>query len=332
MIDEDKIINNIWDKYENYSKVKNKDKFYKKNHFKHNSFKYSTLLTCLVVLIGTFSIGYAGKLIYDSSKNKIIQESTKTDFEKNEGYNYIQDMIPYKNLYYKVVLTYKDYLTCVDRWDNILNMTENDFENYFVLIIANHSSSVSKLQVSNTSVDNDTLYIELLQDSEFTDNKVLFVKLPLEQYRENLDLKIVGEVSNISGQVSILDLPFDYSEESAIKDGCIVIENTIEGCKIVSGNSSKLEKFIEDCQNGINTSIRIAEYVKYIPNIYITDIEYKDGVYILIRDNTRTDYNAGISYNYGSKIKYTTNESGSKNLQIYDDRNNKYLIFLGVKF
>lgn len=309
MIDEDKIINRIWAKYENYPNSRNKDKFFKKNHFKYDNFKYTTLLTCLVILIGSFGIGYAGKIIYDSSKNKIAQEISESN-HKYQEYNYLSDMTfdENTNLFYKTITKYEDYLNYYNIFDNFVEMKEEDFNEYFVLAITSETNKLPALEITNIYSEEQALNVELTSCSE--DRKRFFIssKVPLNDFRNivNFNLKVNYDVPIVSNQPSLSSLPSDYQKTDAINDGCFVLCDD----EIISNNYKQLDEFIENTQNNVASAIRIVDY--NYGNIIVTDIEFKDNEYIVCVDNTRNnsgtfDYykgtTLGIGYNEALKDK-----------------------------
>ena len=93
--------------------------------------------------------------------------------------------------------------------------------------------------------------------------------------------------TNVKERETIEELPSDYQMEQAIKDGCVVISNTVF-------NKGKLDSFIANTtannENRQSDFIRIVQYtIEGAP--VITDLEYKTGEgYKLTTDNTRDGY------------------------------------------
>lgn len=325
MLNEKNFIDGVWDKYEDYSHRKNKDKFFTKHLYKNTDYTLTIkmLSTFLVIIITTFGIVYAGVVTY----NNIIQKQTKTDFTKGDGYDYNQDMIYQNNFYYKKITSYEEYLACSQRWENLVEMKQEDFEEYFIVITAVENYSMLGLYISNVTSDETTLYIEFSkyqQDEDYydTENTVTSTKIPINLNRDNIVLKKVEENPNISQDKKIEELPIDYSKEQAIADNCFVIENS----KVISSNKQQLEDFIENSEKGINTSIRIVAYFNSIGlnTVQIDDIEYKDGKYIQYMDDTRGE-TGKIYHNSGNKIKVSKGKTGTM-YQLEDEIGNKKMI------
>ena len=301
MLKEEAFINGIWDKYDSYNKSNNKDKFFNQHLYKNTDYMLTlrTFSTFLVVILLTVGMVYAGIATYN-----FIQTTTNTDFKKNSDYDYNQDMTCQNGIYYKKITNYDDYIICKNRWDDIVDMSQEDFNENFIIIIAGENYSTINLNIYEITADDNTTYIKLKKVESDTINTVVSAKISNDLYRENISIENTPEIPNVSEHQNIEDLPQDYSKEQAIKDGCFVIENN----KLISNNQELMDKFVEDSQNGIDTSIRLVIYfdLNVGLNLTITDLEYKDGKYIVCEDNTRGD--TGKTYYFtGSSIKKSKN-------------------------
>ena len=145
--------------------------------------KYKEFLIVLIILIIII-----GVIIY-KNKEFIIPEKTEDNVVENyeeennnedldysiinnckyksflptfeSGYDYTQDMEYEDKIYHKAIYTYEEYQIYKDRWNDILDMTEKDFENSFMIITAVENTSMIGLTISNIYVENDILNIEL---------------------------------------------------------------------------------------------------------------------------------------------------------------------------
>ena len=300
MIKEESFINDVWNKYDYYNQSKNKDKFFTKHLYKNTDYLLSlkTLSSFLVIIIVTVGMAYAGIAVYN-----FIQTTTNTDFKKNYNYDYNQDMICQNGLYYKKITNYNDYIVCKNRWDNLVEMSQDDFKDNFMVIIAGENYNTTNLNIYEITADDNTTYIKLKKVESDTINTVVSAKISNELYRENISIENTPEIANVSGLQKLEDLPRDYSKEQAIKDGCFVIENNM----VISNTPNEMDTFIKNSENGNNGSIRIATY--FNSNLEICDIEYKDGKYIVCQDATRDEN--------GKLYRFTGNKMTCKNLGPY---------------
>lgn len=101
-----------------------------------------------------------------SELQKCKYEIFQPTFKQEDGSNYDlrdemeeQDMILYKK-----IDTYQEYKKIKDKWDNILDMKEQDFEDNFMMITSIWNDEMIGLVVDNIEIDNDTLYISLIKD------------------------------------------------------------------------------------------------------------------------------------------------------------------------
>lgn len=79
-------------------------------------------------------------------------------------YDFRDEMEEQDMILYKKINTYQDYLEIKSKWDSILDMTENDFENSFMIITSVWNKDMTGLVVDDIETDNDTLYISLIKD------------------------------------------------------------------------------------------------------------------------------------------------------------------------
>lgn len=94
------------------------------------------------------------KYIGDCQYKEFIPTSEKQ-------YDYTQDMEYEDKIYHKEILTYQEYTIYKDRWNEIIDMTEEDFNNKFMVITAVENTSMIGLTVSKIYAETDTLYIYL---------------------------------------------------------------------------------------------------------------------------------------------------------------------------
>ena len=320
----------VYAKYEQYKNDKNNE-FYNTYYFNtnlKNKYKFSKIAASVIIsCVATVSVVYASITTY----NNYYQKRTNTDFEKNPNYDYSQDMDYQNGIYHKKLISYKEYITYKQKWNNLVEMTANDFNNYFVIIIAVENTSMVGLTVSNITTDNDNLYIELFQDTSNanSENSVISIKIPRENNRNNIILKKVGYQPTNNTYEDLTKLPKDYLKEQAITDNCFVIENG----KVISSDKQQLDKFIEKSKQNQKTFIRIVtySYEKLSKGIIITDVEYKNNKYYICIDTTRLIDNTydkiGVFYREGTEIIQTRRkDTNNINTYIKDQYNNQFPI------
>ena len=81
-----------------------------------------------------------------------------------------------------------------------------------------------------------------------------------------------------------------------------------------------MNKFVDNARNGINSFIRIVSY--FDEQVKIKDLEYKDGEYILVSDDSRTrDKVEKFYYNYGDEIVVEHKSMGTRYI-LKDNKSN----------
>lgn len=267
----EEFVNAVWSKYNNYMEKINKEKFFKKHQYKYTEIirKITTAIGIVFGMIATTGIVYAGMITHQT-----IQKSTKTNFYENLGYYYDKDMTNFSDgIYYKKIYTYNEYMEAQKIWKNLVEMKEEDFEDNFVFIIAGEHYENISLYISNIMAKNEKLYIELKKNDEWNGNSVISTKIAKELDRQNVEIKNIPNIPDTSEKyVDMKSLNKYYTAEQAIADGCFTIKEN----KVISNDKQQLDKFIENCNNGIEDVIRIYNY-GYFNTISVTDIEYKKG-------------------------------------------------------
>lgn len=297
MVEENEYINQIWEKYDNcqkHSRIKEKyrTQLYKKGK---NKLIVKSFFSMLTIIFSTIGVAYAGVAGY----NTLIQRFTKTDYNITQDYSQNDDMIYQDGLYYQKIMTFKKYEECSKRWKNLVQMTEEDFTENFVLVIAIESATMQGVSVNEINTEENQMCVVFNKDSTRNyDDNIISVKVNKEQNRENMVFKIGY---NSGTYAKLEELPIDYNKEKALADGCVVLENR----KMISNSLETWQKFLEQSKNGENSFVRIVYFEG--EKCRIKDVEYKDETYYICIDSSRIE-NGKKSY----KIGYYLHESHYK--------------------
>lgn len=294
----------IWKKYNEYNSSKNKNDFFQKHQYKNTEYirRVQTFLSLIAIIITTVGASYAGTIIYEIIQSN-SQKNTIGEINYSEFYG---DLTLEDGRFYKKIYSYEEYLSMKERFGNIIEITEEDFKDYFVLVIVLENYEEAGTYISNIGSDNDNIYIELKKYGENEkfdiNNNVLSTKISKEQDRENVEIELIYDVIKPTSDKfnSLEELPMEYNEEQAIEDECFVIKNS----QIISHNGNELEEFIRNAKNGENTFIRVV--VCYEDGIVIRDIQYKNNVYYTGSDLRRFKKHTELDENYTNVIQYNT--------------------------
>lgn len=251
-----------------------------------------------------------------SSNNDIefIAKYTETDFTNNPDYKYVQDMqLTADGFRYKKITTYKQYLEDLKKWPGLVQVEEKDFNKNFIIVIAGENYSTTSLYVNNISVDENNTYINLKPKEQFDERAVILIKLSRDLERENIVIINNPTVPDVGENfIKMEDISTGYSIEQAISDGCFVIKYN----KVISNDKVLMDKFIENCNNGIDGFIRLYIY-NLIENANIVDVEYKNGKINMSSKNI-TQENAQIGgYKSGNKINIINSETEGSKVKAY---------------
>ena len=303
-MDNEQFKETIYKKYNNYKNIHNDD-FFNVHHYRKTS-KNIFLNKVAVFFIGiiiTVGAVYGGTSIYqyfyqEKAQAKYI-ENMNDWFKTND-----------QEIMYKDIVTYEEYLKYKNNWNSIIEMDENEFENNFLIVIV-ASWRMPGISISQISSDDKTLYIEV--DNNITEEEInkeeymVTAKIPKELYRDNISINMREQKIYSNKYKKLEDLPLDYNIENAKEDGCIII-NDLE---INEDNQKILNDFIYKTKKENNEYIRIFTQSQIKTDngsnknsITITDIEYRDGDYILYIDNRRKEELSDKKLSYIGKFQY----------------------------
>lgn len=303
MLNDKDFIDRVWNKYEIYStkeKLK-KNKFFAGNLYKNAHFmlvlKTCALSLMLIAFTAVLTGGaYAGVKYVVDKKNyeeKVIEK------EEMDFVGYVTSLkagaLEYQDgIEYQIIDNYQKYLE-VKKFVNIPDMSENDFNEYFLVFILPRYGRAN-LHIKDMETTEDTLKINVEtregSDNVFDEYIKLCTKISNDMKREKIEIVYLSNKPNMSNYADLNDIPYDYTKEQAIEDGCVILENG----KFVTDKNG-IKDFIDRTQNGINDNIRIVQYGGYyflseheknLDGAYIIDIEFKNGKYIVCQDYSRT--------------------------------------------
>lgn len=321
MKNENEFINDIWNKYELYSKNAVKDNFFNKNQYSYRKFilKVRTLISFIIIFIGSIGIVYAGT--YTSKEIFQYMSSQKTETSINIEEYYKDMKLDDEGRYYTSILSYEDYNKIKNRFNNIINMNEEDFENNYLLIILLKNFEEANTYIDNVYCDDSNTYVILKDKKEEKnyDNNVVFAKLEKNLYKETLKISYEKDKPYSSEFVELEKLPSKYSKENAIADGCMVIYDN----NIISSNLNQFTDFVNDVENNQMSFIRVVMIYnnsnnKIKESMHIIDVQYLNNEFVVGYDRTRT--NEYIEENSISPYKYYSS-NGILKSKYYNERN-----------
>lgn len=298
MLNEKEFINSIWDKYYNYSIEKNKnDKFFSHKFYRKSGYilAIKSFMMLSISLFITTGIVYAGVVTY-----KFVQKSTTTDFNKNYTYDYNQNMTLNNSMYYKKINTYDEYESVKNIWDNLVEMNEKDFNDNFMIILAGENYNTTGLYISDIYSKENKLFIELRKKENWDRNDtVISAKVSKELDSEQIEIiNLPNDINTMDKYKNIDDITNDYNINDAISDNCFVINDRNQ---VVSDNKTRLNEFINNCNNKINDLIRLCIYESN--RTIICDIEYTHNKINMVEkvienNNIDTNYYTGVGITY----------------------------------
>ena len=269
--------------------------------------KIIIFLIIIVLIIGSLVFLYFNN---SSSKNETTSENTEnvTSLQNDEN-KYKSSNITYQisdnillsdyktinRFYYRVIKDYQTYLDTKDNFNNILEVSEKDFEDNFMILVIIENMPVNGLIFDNLSADDSSLTLNYVVNSSARDAQTgTSILVSNELYRDTINIEKTVPTMEMSSYTNIRELPKDYSVEDAKKDNCLVIDMKNHA----NYNLNNLEDFIEKVKNKENAEIRIYNYMGN-DQIYIYDITYSnENKFFVCEDRTRYTSNKNNHFTY----------------------------------
>lgn len=273
--------------------------------------KIIIFLILIVLIIGSLVFLYFNN---NSSKNET--ETTSENMEdvtslQNDENKYKSSNITYQindnillsdyktinRFYYRVIKDYQTYLDTKDNFNNILEVSEKDFEDNFMILVIIENMPVNGLIFDNLSADDSSLTLNYVVNSSDRDAQTgTSILVSNELYRDTINIEKTVPEMKMTSYTNIRELPKDYSVEDAKKDNCLVIDMKNHA----NYNLNNLEDFIEKVKNKENAEIRIYNYMDN-DQIYIYDITYSnENKFFVCEDRTRYTSNKNNNSTYES--------------------------------
>lgn len=273
--------------------------------------KIIIFLILIVLIIGSLVFLY-----FNNSSSKNETETTSENMEnvtslQNDENKYKSSNITYQindnillsdyktinRFYYRVIKDYQTYLDTKDNFNNILEVSEKDFEDNFMILVIIENAPVNGLIFDNLSADDSSLTLNYVVNSSDRDAQTgTSILVSNELYRDTINIEKTVPEMKMTSYTNIRELPKDYSVEDAKKDNCLVIDMKNHA----NYNLNNLEDFIEKVKNKENAEIRIYNYMGN-DQIYIYDITYSnENKFFVCEDRTRYTSNKNNNSTYES--------------------------------
>lgn len=271
--------------------------------------KIIIFLILIVLIIGSLVFLY-----FNNSSSKNETETTSENMEnvtslQNDENKYKSSNITYQindnillsdyktinRFYYRVIKDYQTYLDTKNNFNNILEVSEKDFENNFMILVITENAPVNGLIFDNLSADDSSLTLNYVVNSSDRDAQTgTSILVSNDLYRDTINIEKTVPEMKMTSYTNIRELPKDYSVEDAKKDNCLVIDMKNH----TNYNFNNLEDFIEKVKNKENAEIRIYNYMGN-DQIYIYDITYSnENKFFVCEDRTRYTSNKNNHFTY----------------------------------
>lgn len=245
------------------------------------------VIVILCITVSLTGITFAGVTIYNTFIKKQDKIETRGLFDDGRGYtDYETDLMANDmtwqddvRLYYRTITNFNDYEKYKSRIPTFPEVSEINFDENFIVIIANENYrdyDEIDMEISNVYSDETTTNIIMNQKENPNMNdttNVWYAIVDNSQLKNNVKITIEHKNFNNENVIEISKLPLNYSVNTAIEDGCFVLKNN----KVVSSDEKQIDNFIEKTKKGESSFIRV--YSNYEGEITITDVNFEDGIY-----------------------------------------------------
>lgn len=245
------------------------------------------VIVILCITVSLTGITFAGVTIYNTFIKKHDKIETRGLFDDGRGYtDYETDLMANDmtwqddvRLYYRTITNSNDYEKYKSRIPTFPEVSEINFDENFIVIIANENYrdyDEIDMEISNVYADETTTNIIMKQKENPNMNdttNVWYAIVDNSQLKNNVKITIEHKNFNNENVIEISKLPLNYSVNTAIEDGCFVLKNN----KVVSSDEKQIDNFIQKTKKGESSFIRV--YSNYEGEITITDVNFEDGIY-----------------------------------------------------
>ena len=245
------------------------------------------VIVILCITVSLTGITFEGVTIYNTFIKKHDKIETRGLFDDGRGYtDYETDLMANDmtwqddvRLYYKTITNSNDYEKYKSRIPTFPEVSEINFDENFIVIIANENYrdyDEIDMEISNVYADETTTNIIMKQKENPNMNdttNVWYAIVDNSQLKNNVKITIEHKNFNNENVIEISKLPLNYSVNTAIEDGCFVLKNN----KVVSSDEKQIDNFIQKTKKGESSFIRV--YSNYEGEITITDVNFEDGIY-----------------------------------------------------
>ena len=245
------------------------------------------VIVILCITVSLTGITFAGVTIYNTFIKKHDKIETRGLFDDGRGYtDYETDLMANDmtwqddvRLYYRTITNSNDYEKYKSRIPTFPEVSEINFDENFIVIIANENYrdyDEIDMEISNVYADETTTNIIMKQKENPNMNdttNVWYAIVDNSQLKNNVKITIEHKNFNNENVIEISKLPLNYSVNTAIEDGCFVLKNN----KVVSSDEKQIDNFIQKTKKGESSFIRV--YSNYEGKITITDVNFEDGIY-----------------------------------------------------
>ena len=245
------------------------------------------VIVILCITVSLTGITFEGVTIYNTFIKKQDKIETRGLFDDGRGYtDYETDLMANDmtwqddvRLYYRTITNSNDYEKYKSRIPTFPEVSEINFDENFIVIIANENYrdyDEIDMEISNVYADETTTNIIMKQKENPNMNdttNVWYAIVDNSQLKNNVKITIEHKNFNNENVIEISKLPLNYSVNTAIEDGCFVLKNN----KVVSSDEKQIDNFIQKTKKGESSFIRV--YSNYEGEITITDVNFEDGIY-----------------------------------------------------
>ncbi len=298
----DSVFESLPEKSINYTKNKMAN-----NYVQNSVFKKVFAVLSIVITLSGFGV-YAGNKIYQEYKQENISiksEEQKKYFSLNACNitEYYQEMgmkeanssivdndarFYYEKVYYKKIYNFEEFQKIKETWNNLIDISKEDFENNFIMIIGYNAERFDGLKVIDTYVENNRLIIEIADDDgngeRFSNTIVTLIDKKIDA--EEVFIKTIPgtKLSEKYGYTPLSKITKDNFNELKEKENWIIVEPWYQEQNLIDKNIEMMDAFSEEKGNRMirilyiyDTNSIYGNFTIYNGITIIKDLIYENG-------------------------------------------------------
>lgn len=240
----------------------------------------------IIILISVFLLWNYSKSNNDDTmiETNVIKDDKKESYQFNvfKPTHFIDPTYRFEyqdGIYHEKITDFEEYSEIKKSWTNMLDMSEEDFNNNFMIITAIENISMLGLTLDKVETSESTIYVSLIKDEETNEeNTAISIILPKSMDRENI-ICFRNYREDEKEYIEDLLVSYNYNHINPMDRILFYDKTRFDNESSYKLPSGELEKYNAEFSIGTYTDRKVKkdDFEKFSDDIYYKKIEkYSD--------------------------------------------------------